>query len=114
MKKIAIIVLVLVTLSTYSSVHGDSIQDQITITVTSDKKTTFDMFDSTKGMLKGLTTPYEMKFARTDSRFIFKSQKSKTDLKIKVELDDQTVVTADWPITVLVVTNSSVETFGME
>src|SRR5688500_18008516 len=103
MKKIVVITLILATLSMYTIVQGDNIQDEVKITVTADKKTTFDMFHNSKGVLKGLTTPYEMKFTRTDSRFIFKSQKTRTNLKIKVELNNQTALTADWPITVLVV-----------
>ena len=114
MKKTIVLSLILAALCTYTIVQGDNIEDEVKITVTADKKTTFDMFHSTKGVLKGLTTPYEMKFTRTDSRFIFKSQKAKTNLKIEVKLKNKTALIADWPITVLEVTNSSMSTFGME
>lgn len=104
---------ILVALCIYTFVHGNNIQDEVKITITADKKTNFDMFHDSE-VLKGLTTPYEMKFNRTDSRFIFKSQKSKSNLKIKVEVNNKTALTAEWPITVLLITNGSYSTFGME
>lgn len=114
MQKTIVVAFILAALCIYTFVHGDNIQDEVKITVTADKKTHFDMFHHRKGVVKGLTTPYEMKFNRTDSRFIFKSQKSKANLKIKVEINNKTALTAEWPITVLLITNSSCSTFGME
>ena len=113
MKKHIVLALILAALCTYTIVQGDNIEDEVKITVTADKKTTFDMFHNSK-VVKGLTTPYEMKFNRTDSHFIFKSQKPKTNLAIKVELNNQTTLTAEWPLTVVLITNSSFTTFGME
>ena len=113
MKKLIVITLIFAVLCTYAIVQGRYFQDEVKITVTADKKTTFDMFDGSKGVVKGLTTPYEMKFSRTDSHFIFKSLNPKTSLKIKVEMNNKETVAADWPITVLVITNSSCTTFGM-
>ncbi len=103
----------LAALCTYAIVQGQHFQDEVKITVTADKITTFDMFDGSQGVVKGLTTPYEIKFSRTDSHFIFKSLKAKSNLKIKVEMNNKETVEADWPITVLVITNSSCTTFGM-
>jgi hypothetical protein len=114
MRKIIAAALMFAALGTHTIVQGDNIEDEVKITVTADQKTTFDMFQSSHGVVKGLTTPYEMKFSRTDSHFIFKSQKSKTNLKIKVEVNNQTALTAEWPITVVLITNSSFTTFGME
>lgn len=114
MKKSLLMFFLLGTLSTYTIVQGNNFDDEVKITVIAEKKTTFDMFHSAKGELKGLTTPYEMKFPRTDSQFIFRSKKAKTKLKIKVEVNDNTALTADWPITVLLITNGSMTTFGME
>ena len=114
MKKTISLALILAALFTYTIVQGDNAQDEVTITVTADKKTNFDMFHGSKGIVKGLTTPYEMKFSRTDSHFIFKSQKSKSNLKIEVKLNNQTALTAVWPITVVLITNSSYTTFGMD
>jgi hypothetical protein len=113
MKKIIAVALILAALCTHTIVQGDNIEDEVKITVTADKKTTFDMFHDSNGVVKGLTTPYEMKFSRTASHFIFKSRKSKTNLKIKVELNNKTALTAEWPIAVLLITNSSFTTFGM-
>ena len=112
MKKSILTALFLIALCTYTIVQGDNIQDEVKITVTADKKTTFDMFHINQ-VVKGLTTPYEMKFNRADSHFIFKSHNAKTNLKIKVELNNQTTLTAEWPITVVLITNSSFTTFGM-
>ena len=113
MKKFILITLILAALSTYAIVQARQFQDEVKITVTADKKTTFDMFDDSQGVVKGLTTPYELKFSRTDSHFIFNSLKPKANLKIKVEMNNKETVTADWPITVLVITNGSCTTFGM-
>ena len=114
MQNTIVLALILAALCTYTIVQGDNIQDEVKITVTADKKTNFDMFLDRKGIVKGLTTPYEMKFSRTDSHFIFKSQKSKSNLRIKVEINNQTALTAEWPITVVLITNSSYTTFGMD
>lgn len=113
MKKFIVISLMFLAMCTYAIVQASHFQDEVKITVTADKKTTFDMFDGSQGVLKGLTTPYEIKFSRTDSHFIFKSLKPKTNLKIKVELNNKETLAADWPITVLVITNSTCTTFGM-
>jgi len=114
MKTIVATAFLLTALCTYTIVQGDSIQDEVRITVTADQKTRFDMLDNSQGVLKGLTTPYEMKFDRTDSHFIFKSLKSESNLKIKVEVNNKTVVTANWPIAVLLITDGTFTTFGME
>ena len=113
MRKIIAAALMFAALGTHTIVQGDNIEDEVKITVTADQKTTFDMFQSSHGVVKGLTTPYEMKFSRTDSHFIFKSLNPKTSLKIKVEMNNKETVAADWPITVLVITNGSCTTFGM-
>ena len=112
-KLIAGILITLMALSTYSIVEGDSLEDEVTITVTADKKTAFDMFHNSV-VRKGLTTPYEMKFNRTDSKFIFKTLKSKSDLRIEVKHNDNTVVTAEYPVAVLLVESDSYTAFGME
>lgn len=113
MKKTIFTALILTALCSYTIVQGDIFQDEVKITVTADKKTTFDMFHNSKGVVKGLSTPYEMKFNRADSHFIFKSHKSKTNLIIKVEINNQTALSAEWPIAVILITNSSFTTFGM-
>ena len=114
MKKLIVGSLVmLMAFSTYSIVEGDSMEDEVTITVTADKKTAFDMFYNSV-VKKGLTTPYEMKFRLTDSKFIFKTLKSKSDLKIEVKHNDRTVVIAEYPVAVLLVTSESYTAFGME
>ena len=114
MKKLVVgSLIMLMAFSTYSVVQGDGIEDEVTITVTAAKKTTFDMFHN-RVVKAGLTTPYEMKFDLTDSRFIFKTLKSKSDLKIVVKHNSKTVVIAEWPVAVLLITSESYTAFGMQ
>lgn len=86
--------------------------DEIVITVTADKPTKFDMFQNTK-VVKGLTTPYELKLQSDDARFIFKTKNLKTNLKIEARKKGASV-SATWPITVLIVSGSRLTTFGMD
>ena len=88
-------------------------EGEIKITVTADKQTTFDMFQDSK-TTKALTTPYELKVKTVDGKFIFKSTKLKSSLKIKVEKDNKTRLTAAWPITVVLVDNDKLTTFGID
>jgi len=113
MKRLITILLTLLTVFTaYSIVQGDNIEAEVKITITADEKTTFDMFYNSK-VTKELTTPYEVKFKQSDARFIFKSVKSESSLKIKVEKDNQTRLTAEWPIAVLLITEDTFTIFGM-
>ena len=113
MKKMLLTTLILAILPAYTIVQGYHAKDEIKITVTADKKTTFDMFDNINGIVKGLKTPYEIKYTRTNSRFIFKALKGRADLKIKVEVNNQMAATAELPVVVVVVNDRSIETFGM-
>ena len=71
------------------------------------------MFQDSK-TTKGLTTPYELKVKTVDEKFIFKSTKLKSSLKIKVEKDNKTRFTEAWPITVVLVDNDKLTTFGID
>jgi len=114
MKKIIVgILILLMASSTYSVVQGDGIDDEVTITVTADKKTTFDMFHNSS-VKKGLTTPYQMKFNRTDSKFIFKTLESKSELKIEVKNNTKTIVRVEYPLAVLLITSEAYTAFGMQ
>ena len=115
MKRIISLTLIILLTGIVSSIQlqADNMNDEVTIFVTSEKKMKFDMFADSK-VVKGLTTPYEITFSRTDSHFIFKSLKPKSTLKIEVKVNDKTTLTADWPITVVIITNNVFKTFGME
>ena len=106
-----LVVLTSIILFSFTTTHDNA--SEITITVTSEKQRTFDMFQDRK-TTRGLITPYEIKVKTTDGRFIFRSAKSKSSLKIKVERDGRTALTAEWPITVVLIDNDKLTTFGMD
>lgn len=110
MKKISSTILALLScVFIFSFTAIDENESEIKITVTANKETTFDLFRDGK-TAKGLTTPYEIKVRAVDSKFIFKSAST---LKVKVEKGNEATLTAEWPITVLLVENNVLTTFGM-
>ena len=114
MKSTALTIFVILTSAIiFSFTPRNENEDEIKITVTADKQTTFDMFQDSK-TTKGLTTPYEIKVKTVDGKFIFKSTKLKSSLKIKVEKNGKTRLTAEWPITVVLLDSEELTTFGMD
>jgi hypothetical protein len=71
------------------------------------------MFQDSK-TTKGLTTPYEIKVKTVEGKFIVKSIKLKSSLKIKVEKDNKPRLTAEFPITVVLIDNDKLTTFGID
>jgi hypothetical protein len=94
------------------SFTANPVDEDIIITVTADKPTKFDMFQDSK-TTKGLKTPYEIRLKSTDSHFIFKSQNSKSKLKIEANKKGAELY-ASWPITVLLIKGDKLTTFGIE
>ena len=93
------------------TVGGDD-PAETTITISSDRPTRFDMYQNQDfKTLKGLSTPYTFTLKTSNAKFIFKQQELRS-LKIKVERNNA-VLTADWPITVLIIDNDKLETFGI-
>lgn len=114
MKKTTLTILVIVTSAIiFSFTTKNENKGEIKITVTADNQTTFDMFQDSK-TTKGLTTPYEIKVKTVDGKFIFKSTELKSSLKIKVEKNSKTRLTAEWPITVILIENDKLTTFGID
>ncbi|MEO5599309.1 MAG: hypothetical protein ABIR06_00135 [Cyclobacteriaceae bacterium] len=112
-KKALTILVVLTTVILLSFTTANVSISEIKITVTSEKQRTFDMFQNSR-TTKGLTTPYEIKLKTIDGKFIFKSTKLKSSLKIKVERDGKTALTAEWPIIVVLIDNDKLTTFGID
>src|SRR6267142_801149 len=113
MKKTILIFGLILTWVATLSFRSTTETDEIRITVTADRKTEFDMFQDSK-VIKGLMTPYEIKTTTTDSRFIFRSKELKSSLNIKVEKGGKTRLTADWPITVVLIDKDKLTTFGID
>jgi hypothetical protein len=114
MKKYIALITGLIVIAGIFSFKGIGVDEsEITVTVTSDKPEKFDMFRDVK-ITKGLTTPHEFKFRKSDSKFIFKSAKAKSTLKIDVKENGKTRVQADWPIIVLLIDGEKLTTFGMD
>ncbi len=99
------------------SFKADDDRSETTILVTSDQPATFDFYQNLNskevGSLKGLKTPYEMKLAVSDGKFIGWQVGSGTRLKIEVRRANN-ILTADWPATVVLVKDDQMSTFGME
>jgi hypothetical protein len=89
------------------------VEEKFTITVTADKQTHFDMLQD-GDITKGLTTPYVLTVdPKKESKFIFKSENGSKGFRIDLE-GMRSKLTANWPITVLVISSATVSTFGME
>lgn len=91
--------------------------DEITITVNSVRLTTFDFYQNLDSKevknLKGLRTPYQIKLSVSDGKFIFRQSGQESKLKIEFTKNN-TKLTADWPVTVVLVQNNLLTTFGMD
>jgi len=85
--------------------------NDVKITIQSDKPIEFDLLMDSK-TTRGLTTPYELVVTETDSKMIFKSRHENSVLKIKVQRK-KTVLTSDWPITVLLIEKDKLSSFGI-
>jgi hypothetical protein len=112
MKKTLLTTIAILTCAIIFSFTTNTDNDEIVITVSADKPTKFDMFQNSKTS-KGLTTPYEIKLKSDDSRFIFKSKNSKTNLKIQAKKKGAEL-SATWPITVLLIDGDKLTTFGID
>jgi hypothetical protein len=119
-KNILIILIFLITGILFSFTTNSSDRDEVTITVTADKETKFDMFQSGANIAtqRGLTTPYKLSVRTTDTKFIFKSQKLKP-LKVNVERlnnknGNKASLFAGWPITVLLIKDDTMTAFGID
>jgi hypothetical protein len=85
--------------------------NETTIIVTSDKPTTFDMFQD-QNVKRGLKTPYELKIDSYEARFVFKAYDNSplhVDLKNRNSKLHSTMV-----VTVLLITNSAIQVFGID
>lgn len=112
MKKLFSVAAILCASMLIFSFTSASDEDEIIITVTADKSTKFDMFQDSK-TTKGLKTPYEIKLKSTDSHFIFKSQNSKSKLKIEAKKKGAEL-SASWPVTVLLIKDDKLTSFGID
>jgi hypothetical protein len=112
MKKVfSLIAVIVASLLVFSfSLTPDT--EEIVITITADKATKFDMFQDSK-TTKGLKTPYEIRLKSTDSHFIFRSQNTKSTLKIEAKKKGAELY-ASWPVTVLLIKGDKLTTFGID
>ena len=85
---------------------------KVKITVTASRPTSFDMFQNDK-VVKGLSTPYEMKVEAVENKFIFKSSDSKSVLKINIERGKDEKISTDWPVTVVLIDDEKISSIGM-
>jgi len=111
MKKTILTTIIILTSAIIFSFRTTSDNEEIIITVSADKQTTFDMFQDSR-VVKGLKTPYELKI-NSDSKFIFKSKNSKSSLKMQARKKGGSVM-GSWPIIVLLINGDSMSTFGID
>lgn len=112
MRKVIFTALALVSCIAFSSFSATSNKGEIKVTVTAEHATTFDMFRNNE-TIKGLKTPYEFTLQSADEKFIFKSKKAKSDLKVIVN-NKESVMTGTWPVVVLLVNDQQLTTFGID
>src|SRR5580765_7058605 len=114
MKKAIFPILVVLVATLFFSFRADKYrEDKFTITVSADKQTKFDMLQD-GNIVKGLTTPYVLTVdSRRDAKFIFKSENGTPGFRIDL-VGMKSKLTASWPITVLVISNKAISTFGMD
>ena len=85
--------------------------NETVITVTADKQTTFEMFQNDK-VTKGLVTPYELKFNSDLGKFVFKASDNSI---LHVHLTNRnSKLSANMVVTVILMTNETIETFGID
>lgn len=88
-------------------------KEEITVIVTADKETIFDMSQNGK-TVRGLTTPYKIKFKTNDEDFIFKTRDSSSNITINAESGKEKISANGYQITVLVIDGGKWSTFGMK
>lgn len=113
MKKVISISLFLISCIAFFSFKAtDDNKAEIRVTVTAEQVTSFDMLRNNE-TVKGLKTPYKFTLKSADEKFIFKSKKAKSDLKVIVN-NKESVMTGTWPVVVLLVDDQQLTTFGIE
>ena len=85
--------------------------NEVTVTVTYDRPIEFDMVKDGK-VKKSIQTPYEFTITG-ESRMLFKEKEKGTVLKIKVERKNS-LITCDWPVTVVLVDGDKITSFGLD
>lgn len=85
--------------------------NEITVTVSAKSETTFDMVQNGQ-LTKGLKTPYQMKVNADEERLLFKSTNITTVLTVEAT-GGTTKISASWPITVLLIEDGGMTTFGI-
>ena len=112
MRKVIFTALLLVSCIALFSFKPTHNKAEIKVTVTAENVTSFDMFRNNE-TIKGLKTPYEFTLQSADEKFIFKSKKAKSDLKVIVN-NKESVMTGTWPVVVLLVDDQQLTTFGID
>lgn len=111
-KAIVAVVLILTSVVIFYFITKQE-KEEITVTVTADTETMFDMAQN-GATVRGLTTPYETKFRTDDANFIFKPRDSNANLIITAESKTGKILAKDGRIMVLVIDGRKWSTFGMD
>lgn len=103
-------------LASFSFASEQRSSPEIVITVTSDRPAVFDLYQSLNSRetstQTGLKTPFTKKLSSWDAKFIFRQKDE--NAKLKIDVSHGTIkLTADWPVTVVIVENDTMSTFGM-
>ena len=112
MRKVILFPFILLLGIAFCSFKAIDNSPEISITVTAKKATSFDMFHNDE-TIRGLKTPYKVTLKSSDNKFIFKSRKPKSKLKVIVD-NDKSVMTGNWSTVVLLVEDQKMTTFGMD
>lgn len=71
-----------------------------------------DIFDKGRKDLKGQTTPFELVIPTDKVKFLFEKTDGNANVIYKVSRESGSV-SASWPVTVILVNQSNMETFGL-
>ena len=100
--------LAVVMMFSFSTKNNENL---IKIQVQADKPVEFDMLKDGR-LTRSLMTPYQLTIDEKDSKMIFKSRQEKSVLKIKVDSKNSSL-SSDWPLTVVLIEEGKLSSFGM-
>lgn len=116
-KALSSVALLLALASIFSFTWFKTGESTVRITITSDTPTTFDMAGIVGDEVmkySSLATPYELEIDAEKARFLFKAADTSVPVTVQAEQKGKVNITANWPITVLLVEKNELETFGMD
>jgi hypothetical protein len=113
---ILIVSVILLTLLTTSFKVAKQDPNVITITVSGDESTVFNMTEKVNSkqtiILTSQTVPFEMKVKVSEAKFLFKAQDLNSKMKVEITQGNG-VLTADWSTSIFEIGKGMSKVYGM-